>query len=225
MTDVAAARRRMVEEQIAGRGIRHPAVLRAMGTVPRERFVPELERPYAYDDHPLPIGEGQTISQPYVVALMIEALDPEATDRVLEVGTGTGYSAAVLAEIVAEVCSVERLPGLAAAARSRLDALGYGRVHVHVGDGTLGWPEHAPFDAIVVTAGGPEVPPPLLDQLRIGARLVMPVGQSPRLQQLVRVIRRGESEYDRVTLGEVAFVPLIGAAAWPEARPAGWPPA
>jgi protein-L-isoaspartate(D-aspartate) O-methyltransferase len=126
---------------------------------------------------------------------------------------------------VAEVCTVERLEGLAAAARSRLEALGYRNVHVHVGDGTLGWPEHAPFDGIVVTAGGPEVPAPLLAQLRVGARLVMPVGERPRLQQLVRVTRRGESEYERVALGEVAFVPLIGAAAWPETRPADPPPA
>jgi protein-L-isoaspartate(D-aspartate) O-methyltransferase len=218
MIDYAAARGRMVEEQIAARGIRHPAVLRAMRSVPREHFVPWPERAYAYDDAPLPIGEGQTISQPYVVALMAEALDPAATDRVLEIGTGSGYSAAVLAEIVAEVYTIERLEGLAAAAEARLAALGYRNVHVRCGDGTLGWPEHAPFDGVVVTAGGPEVPAPLLEQLAVGARLVMPVGHTPRAQQLVRVTRRGEADYDRVVLGEVAFVPLIGTAGWPDAR-------
>jgi protein-L-isoaspartate(D-aspartate) O-methyltransferase len=220
MTDLTAARRRMVEEQIAGRGIRHPAVLRAMQSVPRERFVPEPERPYAYDDAPLPIGEGQTISQPYVVALMIEALDPQVGDRVLEIGTGSGYSAAVLAEVVAEVYTIERLEGLATTARARLETLGYRNVHVRCGDGTLGWPEEAPFDGIVVTAGGPEVPAPLLGQLGIDAHLVMPVGQTPRFQQLVRVTRRGETAYDRTVLGDVAFVPLIGAAAWPADPPA-----
>jgi protein-L-isoaspartate(D-aspartate) O-methyltransferase len=166
----------------------------------------------------LPIGEFQPISQPYVVALMVEALAPLSTHRVLEIGTGSGYATAVLAEIVAEVYTVERLGSLAAAARARLAELAYRGVHVLEGDGTLGWPEHAPYDGIVVTAGGPDVPAPLLPQLREGAHLVIPVGP-PRVQELVRVTRRGPVEYARESLGPVAFVPLIGEAGWPPADP------
>jgi protein-L-isoaspartate(D-aspartate) O-methyltransferase len=187
-----------------------------MATVPRERFVPELESAYAYDDSALPISEAQTISQPYVVALMLEAIAPLATHRVLEIGTGSGYGTAVLAEVVAEVYTVERLATLAAAARARLAGLGYRNVHVLEGDGTLGWPEHAPYDGIVVTAGAPEVPAPLLPQLKVGAHLVIPVGPTPRSQELVRVTRRASDEYPREWLGPVAFVPLIGQAGWPE---------
>jgi protein-L-isoaspartate(D-aspartate) O-methyltransferase len=209
----------MVEAQLVRRGIRHPAVLRAMGAVARERFVPEGETPHAYDDSALPIGEEQTISQPYVVALMLEAIAPAATDRVLEIGTGSGYATAVLAEIVAEVYTVERLAALAAVARRRLSDLGYGNVHVLEGDGTLGWPEHAPYDGIVVTAGGPDVPAPLLSELRVGGRLVIPIGSTLRTQELVRVTRRTSGEYVRELLGPVAFVPLIGAAGWPASRP------
>jgi protein-L-isoaspartate(D-aspartate) O-methyltransferase len=215
MTDFGAARRAMVETQLVGRGIRHAAILGAMGTVPRERFVPELEAPYAYEDSALPIGQLQTISQPYVVALMLEAIAPVSTDRVLEIGTGSGYGTAVLAEVVAEVYTIERLATLAAAARIRLAELGYRNVHVLEGDGTLGWPEHAPYDGIVVTAGGPDVPPPLLAQLRVGRHLVIPVGSTPRCQDLVRVTRRGPDEYARESLGPVAFVPLIGEEGWP----------
>ena len=216
MTDPASMRRRMVETQLVTRGIRHPAVLRAMGAVPRERFVPVLDAPDAYEDSALPIAEGQTISQPYIVALMLEAIAPEPTDRVLEIGTGSGYATAVLAEIVAEVYTVERLPVLARAARTRLDELGYRNVYVLDGDGTLGWREHAPYDGIVVTAGGPEVPAPLLPQLRVGGHLVVPVGVTPRSQELVRVTRRAPDAYARESLGAVAFVPLIGDAGWPE---------
>ncbi len=219
MTDFAAARRRMVDSQLASRGIRHPGVLRAMAAVPRERFVPELDAPDAYADSALPIGQGQTISQPYVVALMIEALAPEAAHRVLEIGTGSGYAAAVLAELVGEVYTVERLETLAAAARARLASLGYRNVHVVQGDGTLGWPEQAPYDGIVVTAGGPEVPAPLLPQLRVGGHLVVPVGPTLRSQELVRVTRRAADEYARESLGPVAFVPLIGEAGWPRSDP------
>jgi protein-L-isoaspartate(D-aspartate) O-methyltransferase len=213
------ARDRMVEYQIAGRGVRDPAVLAAMRAVPRERFVAEGQAAFAYTDGPLPIGEGQTISQPYVVALMTEALRLTPRDRVLEIGTGSGYAAAVLAVIVAEVYTIERLPGLAESARRRLTELGYANVHVRQGDGSLGWPEHAPYDAIVVTAGGPEVPPSLLRQLAIGGRLVMPVGPTPHEQMLVRVIRTGPDAYERESLGEVAFVPLIGAEGWPAEIP------
>jgi protein-L-isoaspartate(D-aspartate) O-methyltransferase len=169
---------------------------------------------HAYADQPLPIGEEQTISQPYGVATMTESLRLRSGDRVLEIGTGSGYQAAVLAEIAAEVYTVERLARLAESARRRLEELRYANVHVRHGDGSLGWPEHAPFDAIVVTAGGPSVPPSLLAQLATGGRLVMPVGSSPLAQQLVRVVRTGEASYEREELGDVAFVPLIGAEGW-----------
>jgi protein-L-isoaspartate(D-aspartate) O-methyltransferase len=210
----------MVDLHIAGRGIRDPAVLAAMRTVARDAFIPDSLVPSAYADEPLPIGEGQTISQPYVVALMTEALQLRPGDRVLEIGTGSGYSAAVLAEIAAEVYTVERLAGLAESAARRLVRLGYANVHVHQGDGSLGWAEHAPYDAIVVTAGGPDVPRSLTRQLALGGRLVMPVGPEERFQRLVRVTRTGPDTYERETLEEVAFVPLVGAEGWPE-RPRG----
>jgi protein-L-isoaspartate(D-aspartate) O-methyltransferase len=219
VSEFGAARRRMVDTQVVARGIRDPAVLRAMASVPRERFVPAPDVFRAYDDSALPIGESQTISQPYVVALMLEALAPLSTHRVLEIGTGSGYATAVLAETVAEVYTVERLGSLAAAARARLAELAYRDVHVREGDGTLGWPEHAPYDGIVVTAGGPDVPAPLLPQLCLGAHLVVPVGPTPRAQELVRVTRRGPDEYARESLGPVAFVPLIGEAGWPPTGP------
>ena len=215
-----AARRRMVERHLAARGIRDPLVLAAMGKVPRETFVAARQAAFAYDDGPVPIGEGQTISQPYVVARMTEALTLTRTDRVLEIGTGSGYSAAILAEIVGEVYTVERLPSLAERARQHLAELGYASVHVLCGDGTLGWPEHAPYDAIVVTAGGPKVPRALLDQLAVDGRLVMPVGTVSYDQRLVRVVRAAAEEYRREELDAVAFVPLIGAQGWPEGRAA-----
>ena len=206
----------MVDEQLAGRGIRDRRVLAAMAAVPRERFIDPGQAAFAYDDGPLPIGEGQTISQPYIVARMIEVLRLAPADRVLEIGTGSGYAAAVLAEIAAEVYTVERIAGLADRARQRLAALGYARVHVLAGDGTLGWPEYAPYDAIVVTAGGPGVPPALLEQLAPGGRLVMPVGAMLDDQRLVRVVRAGPGDDRREELEAVAFVPLIGAQGWPE---------
>jgi protein-L-isoaspartate(D-aspartate) O-methyltransferase len=214
------ARERMVAEQLAARGIRDEAVLAAMGTVPREAFLPESLGPVAYDDGPLPIGEGQTISQPYVVAAMIEAAEPRGADRALEIGTGSGYSAAVLSRVVAEVYTVERLPGLAEAARRRLEALGYATVRVRCGDGTLGWAEHAPYQVIIVTAGGPRVPPALLEQLAVGGRLVMPVGDSPRWQRLVRVTRLSADGYHYEPREGVAFVPLIGEQGWPQSAAA-----
>jgi protein-L-isoaspartate(D-aspartate) O-methyltransferase len=216
--DFDAARRRMVEEQLVARGIADPRVLAAMGKVPREKFVSARQAAFAYDDGPLPIGEGQTISQPYVVARMTEALALAPTDRVLEIGTGSGYAAAVLAEIAAEVYTVERIAPLAARARRHLAGLGHANVHVLTGDGTLGWPEHAPYDAIVATAGGPSVPPALLDQLAIGGRLVMPVGSMRYDQRLVRVMREASGDHRREELEAVAFVPLIGAQGWPERR-------
>ena len=206
-------RDRMVES-IARRGILDPAVVAGMRKVPRELFVARDRAHRAYDDTPLPIGEGQTISQPYIVAAMTEALQLRPRDRVLEIGTGSGYAAAVLAVIAAEVYTVECLERLAESARRRIEELGFANVHVRHGDGSLGWPEHAPYDAIVVTAGGPSVPRSLLRQMAVGGRLVMPVGPTTRSQQLVRVVRTGEVTYERQWLEDVAFVPLIGAEGW-----------
>jgi protein-L-isoaspartate(D-aspartate) O-methyltransferase len=209
-------RERMVATQIEARGITDPLVLDAMRTVSRERFVPASLAKFAHDDGPLPIGHDQTISQPYIVAVMARAAGLEPGARVLEIGTGSGYSAAVLARVAAEVYTVERVGALAVAARTRLAELGYGNVHVREGDGTLGWPAHAPYDAIVVTAGGPRVPGTLLHQLAVGGRLVIPVGPVARHQRLVRVTRTDVHEYQYENLEEVAFVPLIGAEGWTE---------
>jgi len=205
----------MVETQLMERGILDPAVLAAMRTVPREAFVPVDWRDYAYYDGPLPIAEGQTISQPYIVALMTQELQLTPHDRVLEVGTGSGYGAAVLSCIAAHVYTVERLHPLATAARQRLRELGYHNVQVLAGNGTLGWPEHAPYDGIVVTAEGPSIPQALQAQLAIGGRLIIPVG-TPNRQHLMQVIRQSGTEFEQENLGEVRFVPLIGAQGWPD---------
>ncbi len=212
----AVRREAMVLEQLAGRGIRDELVLDTMRTVPREQFVPEVERDFAYADGPLPIGAGQTISQPYIVALMTEALQLRGGERVLEIGTGSGYAAAILAEIAAEVYTIERVQKLAVRAEEVLIRLGYVNVHVRHADGTLGWVEHAPFDAIVVTAGGPRVPESLKQQLAIGGRLVIPVGAHPSHQRLEKVVRRTEDHYDSTSLGEVRFVSLVGQEGWRE---------
>ena len=212
--NLADRREIMMNDHLLARGIRDPAVLRAMLEVPREVFVAEGMEEFAYDDYALPIDEGQTISQPYIVAYMTESLELSAADRVLEIGTGSGYAAAVLSRIVNTVYTVERLAGLARSARQRLDILSYSNIHVVEGDGTLGWPEHAPYDAIVVTAGAPDLPKPLLSQLSVGGRLVIPVGATPYLQMLVRVRRISEEEYRSEELCPVRFVPLIGAAGW-----------
>jgi protein-L-isoaspartate(D-aspartate) O-methyltransferase len=214
--DLVAARHEMVDVQLARREIRDACVLDAMRTVPREAFVPSHLVQCAYDDDALPIGEGQTISQPYVVAFMVAAVAPRAGDRALEIGTGSGYSAAVLASIVKEVYTVERIAVLADAATRRLADLGYRNVHVRCGDGTLGWPEHAPYDIIIVTAGGPRVPPALLAQLATGGRLVMPVGSDQFSQRLVRLSRAPDGTLLEQPLEAVAFVPLIGTEGWPE---------
>lgn len=209
-----ARREAMVARQIWARGVRDERVLDAFRSVPREVFVPESLAADAYADAPLPIGEGQTISQPFIVAVMIQALELTESSRVLEIGTGSGYAAALLGRLAAEVFTVERHASLARDARALLARLGVGNVQVRHGDGTLGWPEHAPFDAILVSAGGPESPPaPLLEQLAEGGRLVVPVG-SPRLQELIR-LRRTSDGFVREPLGEVRFVPLIGEAGWP----------
>jgi protein-L-isoaspartate(D-aspartate) O-methyltransferase len=219
MISFSKERDRMVQTQIAARGVSSPAVLEAMRRVPREQFVPAHLARLAYADEPLAIGEDQTISQPYIVAAMIEAAQPRPGDRALEIGTGSGYSAAVLATIVAAVYTVERLPRLAESAGRRLAELGYANVHVRRANGTLGWPEHAPYDVIIVTAGGPRVPSPLLAQLALGGRLVMPVGSLRAGQRLIRVIRTGEDTYHHEGLEEVAFVPLVGEEGWHPGEP------
>lgn len=201
----------------AARGITDPRVLAAMGEVRREDFVAPHRRAAAYDDRALPIEAGQTISQPYVVALMTEALELTETDRVLEVGTGSGYQAAILRCIVPRVVTIERIASLADSARARLERLGIDGVEVVAGDGTLGWPPGAPYDAIVVTAGGPSVPPALVEQLAPGGRLVMPVGRLGS-QELVRVRRRPDGSIVREDLGGVAFVPLVGEQGWTTVR-------
>lgn len=213
MTDLARLRDRMVQG-IAARGIRDPAVLQALRTVPRDAFLPPELAEFSYDDHPLPIAQGQTISQPFIVALMTAALELQPSDRVLEIGTGSGYAAAILGRVAREVYTVERHAELAETASERLRDLGYDNVHVLHGDGTLGWAAHAPYDAIVVAAGGPDVPPALLAQLEVGGRLVIPVGEDRSLQSLVRVRREAGGEFTRENLGSVRFVPLIGAEGW-----------
>jgi protein-L-isoaspartate(D-aspartate) O-methyltransferase len=210
----SSARERMVEEQIRGRGVRDRALLAAMREVPREAFVKPGFEDFAYEDAPLPIGEGQTISQPYVVAMMIEAAAIRPGDRVLEIGAGSGYVAALLSRIAAHVHAIERLASLGEAARERLAGLGYANIELRVGDGTLGWPEAAPFDAILVAAAGPEVPEALKGQLVVGGRLVIPVGRSDRYQQLEKLVRKDETRFLAEHLGTVSFVPLIGAQGW-----------
>lgn len=203
----------MVREQIAPRGVDDPAVLEAMRKVPRHLFVQEALRGQAYEDHPLPIGYSQTISQPYIVAWMTQLLRPEPGLRVLEIGTGSGYQAAVLAEVGMEVYSVERVRELYVQARERLFELKYFRIRLKLDDGTLGWPEQAPFDRILVTAGGPEVPKPLLDQLADPGILVIPVGGSRRSQELV-IVHKKDGRLHEQRKGGVAFVDLIGEHGW-----------
>lgn len=207
-------RKQMIDYQLVARGLRDQTVLNAVSAVLREKFIPTDLVEFAYNDSPLPIAASQTISQPYIVALMTAALELKPDERVLEVGTGSGYAAAVLAEIAKEVYTIERHKILANTARKRLEELGYKNIQVLYGDGTLGWPEHAPFDAIVVAAGGPDVPETLKQQMAIGGRLVIPVGASLHAQRLVRVRRISEDEYKEEDLGSVRFVPLIGAAGW-----------
>jgi protein-L-isoaspartate(D-aspartate) O-methyltransferase len=197
----------MVATQIASRGVRDAKTLAAMRSVPRHEFVPAASRREAYDDHPVPIGHGQTISQPYIVGFMTEALLLRGGERVLEVGTGSGYQAAVLSRIAAQVFSIEIVAPLAEESSDRLRRLGYGNVHVRAGDGYQGWPEEAPFDAVIVTAAAPRIPEPLKRQLRDGGRLIVPVGEDA--QELVLVTRRGESFDERRVL-PVRFVPMTG---------------
>ena len=211
--DPRRMRERMVAEQLVPRGISDPRVLAVMGEVPRHLFVEEALARQAYLDNPLPIGEGQTISQPYMVALMTELLQVAPGMKVLEIGTGSGYQAAVLARLGADVYTVERIPKLCEAARDRLRGMGLFNVHVKLDDGTLGWPSIAPFDRIMVTAGGPEVPQPLVDQLGEGGRLVIPVGATRRTQCLVLVEKNG-GVAQRTEVCGVQFVDLVGAHGW-----------
>jgi len=205
----------MVDSQLRSRGIRDPRVLKAMETVPRHLFVDEGLRDQAYSDGPLPIGENQTISQPYIVALMTEALELTGRDKVLEIGTGSGYQAAVLAEIAERVLSIERIAFLATRARKLIESLNYFNVAIRVGDGTLGWQDEAPFDAILVAAGSPEIPKTLIEQLAVGGRLVIPVGDR-NSQQLIRITRQSEDVKDlkKEDLGGCRFVNLIGEYGW-----------
>jgi protein-L-isoaspartate(D-aspartate) O-methyltransferase len=216
MTNFPEQRKRMVQDHIAARGLRDGRLLAAMRSVPREAFLPPELAELAYEDAPLPIGAGQTISQPYIVALMADAAGVRPGDTVLEIGTGSGYAAAVLSRLASKVFTVERHPALADTARRRLLEMGFDNVEVRWADGTRGWPELGPYDAIVVTAGGPQVPRSLLGQLKVGGRLVIPVGPSPRQQQLLRVVRRSDAEFVEEDLGSVRFVPLVGAEGWPE---------
>jgi protein-L-isoaspartate(D-aspartate) O-methyltransferase len=207
-------RKQMVERQIAHRGVRSVLVLEAMKGVPRERFLPPELWEFAYEDTPLPIAEGQTISQPFIVAMMIEAIGLKGGEKVLEIGTGSGYAAAVLSLIAAQVFTVERIGQLAEKSAALLSGLGYNNVRVLHGDGTQGWPDNAPFDAIVVAAGGPEIPESLKSQLKIGGRLVIPVGKTRGMQELTRVTRISADEYRIEELADVRFVPLIGVEGW-----------
>lgn len=205
-----AARRAMMERDLKGRGITDPRVLAAMDAVPRHLFVPEQQRAAAYEDRPLPIGEGQTISQPYMVAVMAQLLELNGTERILEIGTGSGYHAAVLARLAAQVYSVEILGSLSARAKRVIDQLGIINVELKIGDGFFGWDEKAPFDAILMTAAAPRVPEPLWRQLREGGRLVMPLGAARQTQKLVRIRKVADKQIVEA-ISEVIFVPLTGA--------------
>jgi protein-L-isoaspartate(D-aspartate) O-methyltransferase len=214
MTDFTSEREAMVERQLRRRGIADTHILEAFGEVPREAFVGEQYAHLAYGDHPLPIASGQTISQPYVVALMIQAAGVAAGDNVLEVGAGSGYAAAVISRIAARVVGIERLHDLVEATRERLQRLGYDNAEIVEGDGTTGWTDAAPYEAILVAASGSHVPHSLVDQLKPGGRLVMPVGGGPSGQRLVKVIKRDDGSIQQANLGAVRFVPLIGEEGW-----------
>jgi protein-L-isoaspartate(D-aspartate) O-methyltransferase len=214
LTDFAAEREAMVERQIESRGITDPKILEAFRAVPREEFLSSEYRDLAYGDHPLPIEAGQTISQPYIVALMIKAAEVKPGDKVLEVGAGSGYAAAVMSRIAGSVLAIERQPDLVASASERMRRLGYDNVRIVEGDGTRGWPDEAPFDAIVAAASGSHVPETLVEQLAPGGRIVMPVGEPDWVQKLVKVTRGPAGKLIKEDLGGVRFVPLIGEEGW-----------
>lgn len=216
MTDYAAEREAMVEHQLRRRGIHEPPILEAFRKVPREQFVRADEAAFAYGDHPLPIEAGQTISQPYIVALTIQAAEIRKGDKVLEVGAGSGYAAAVISRIAAKVVAIERQHELVGIARERIERLGYDNVEILEGDGTRGWPEQAPFDAIVAAASGSHVPEAFIEQLADGGRIVMPVGNPGSAQELVKVKKLPGGRLVQEKLGGVRFVPLIGEQGWKE---------
>jgi len=212
MTQFATSRNRMVQEQLLGRDIVDPGTLEAMSEVPRHLFVDDAMQGRAYGDHPLPIGAGQTISQPYIVATMTQALNLGSSDNVLEIGTGSGYQAAVLSRICGQVYTVERINSLLARARKVFDKLRYYNIRSKLDDGTMGWPENGPYDAIIVTAGGPEVPQPLVDQLSEGGRLIIPVGDQ-QVQEL-QFVQKNEGQVEISSLASVRFVDLVGEHGW-----------
>ena len=214
MSDFADLRGQMVRRQIEARGILDPLILDAFREVPREVFVDEKRRQWAYDDHPLPIEAGQTISQPYIVAVMIEAAEIRPGDKVLEIGAGSGYAAALMSRIAREVIGIERQHDLVEVAQERLQRLGYDNVKIVEGDGTRGCPDEAPFDAILAAASGSHVPKPLIDQLAPGGRLVMPIGDPGWVQELVKLTKRPDGTTEQKNLGGVRFVPLIGEEGW-----------
>ena len=207
--DFDRLREKMVDTQIVARGITDPDVVAAMKKVPRHRFVPEKSRASSYNDHPLPIGEGQTISQPYIVAFMTDALDLTPRDRVLEIGTGSGYQAAVLAELAGTVYTIEIVESLGKRAKKTLKELGYDNVHVRIGDGYKGWPREAPFDAVMVTCAPEEIPQPLVDQLKEGGRMIIPVGRVYGVQKLIKCVKRG-GQLNTEEVMMVRFVPMVG---------------
>ena len=210
--DYETLKKRMVDEQLIPRGIKDSRVLEVLGKVERHRFVPEISRSSAYADHPLPIGDNQTISQPYIVALMTESLQLTGKERVLEIGTGSGYQAAVLAELAGEIYSVERIGTLANKAQDLLISLGVANVHIKVGDGTLGWPEEAPFDRIIITAASPIVPQPLLYQLKDGGKLLLPLGET--YSQVLTLIEKKKDKFEHTDICACVFVPLVGKYGW-----------
>ena len=216
-TDYAAQREAMVERQLKRRGIGEELILNAFREVPREAFVSSANAHMAYGDHPLPIEAGQTISQPYIVALMIQAAGLKPGDRVLEVGAGSGYAAAVMSRIARRVVGIERQHALVEVARERMERLGFGNVEIVEGDGTMGWPSQAPYEAILAAASGSHVPEALIAQIAPGGSIVMPVGDPGWVQKLVKVTRRADGSLDQADLGEVRFVPLIGAEGWNDA--------
>lgn len=218
-----ALRQQMVRSQVEARGVRSPAVLEALRKVPREAFLPEELREFAYEDSPLPLSAGQTISQPYIVGLMIDALGLKGGEKVLEIGAGSGYAASVLGHVAGHVDTIERIPELARKAARTIRELGYRNVRVHEGDGTRGWAANAPYDAIVVAAGGPQVPASLKEQLKIGGRLVIPVGSDLRAQELLRITRLSQTEFTTEEIADVRFVPLVGAEGWETEKTEGRP--
>ena len=213
--EYTSKRQRMIETQLLPRGIKDPRVIAAMRKVPRHLFLDEALWPEAYEDRPVPIGEKQTISQPFIVAIMTEALKLSGTEKILEIGTGSGYQAAVLAELAEQVYSIERLPSIAKRARRVLDELKYANIVITIGDGTLGWKEHSPYDGIIVTAASPYPPKTLLEQLKVGGRLIIPIGDE-FTQDLTLYIRDSDKDYSKESYGGCRFVKLIGEQGWRE---------